>query len=124
MVKMIRGDKLSINVLLLVISFVVFILFFVVESNGSDGKEYHKYYFTELPSDFKLNVGEELNLDLDYLEGYRFSEDSDLVTIEKEDGKFSFSSDIPGNFSVVFIALKDVYSFDYRLVNFEVVSSE
>lgn len=82
----------------------------------------YSYWFDELPEEFNLTIGESFSLDIDFEDDYFFSEDSDLIDITKETGIFSFTPEEEGEFYTVFIALKDVMNFEYRLVKFRVVN--
>lgn len=79
------------------------------------------YNLNELPDVFELQKGQELRLDLNFNEGYSFSDDSNLVEINRESGKMTFESDNIGEYNVVLIALKDVGNFEYKLIKFRVI---
>lgn len=80
-----------------------------------------KYDFNSLPDVFEVEKGQTLVLDIEFEEDYVFSDDSDFVDIDKEEGKLIFESNEVGEYNVVVIALKDVDNFYYKLIKFRVV---
>jgi len=84
-------------------------------------KETGEYEFLELPEILMVERGQENFFDIDFEEGYRFSDNTDLFEIEENSGEFSFISEELGEFNVVFVALKDVDNFYFRLIRFQVV---
>nr|MBA4404661.1 hypothetical protein [Nanoarchaeum sp.] len=104
---------LSISLVLIILLFLNYTGYAVLDEKN--------YNFNELPDMFELQKGQELILDLNFEEGYSFSDDSNIVDINKENGKLIFKSDEIGEYSVVLIALKDVSNFEYKLVKFRVI---
>ena len=77
--------------------------------------------FEDLPSEFELKLGEPFSLNINSPEGFVFSDNSEMIDISKETGVVYFSPSEIGEFPVVFIALKDVEDFQYKVVRFRVV---
>ena len=108
---------------LLVSAFVLIGVFIVVFAGFKfTGYSVYNYNcnFNELPDTFEIPVGQEFVLDIDFEEGYIFSDDSDLFEINKENGVVSFTPEEIGAFKVVVIALRDLDDFHFKLIEFKV----
>ena len=73
-----------------------------------------------MPSSFNLNKNQNFLLDIDYKDGYTFSDNADLFEIEEATGIISFTPLKTGIFPVVIIAYHDVNNFDMKVVIFNV----
>lgn len=100
--------------------FVLLVAFFGISSTGEE-ISVEKVSFFDLPDSFEVKKGEEFILDVDFNEDFVFSDDSDLLVIDKETGVFIFLSEEVGEFRVVVIVLKDLDNFYYKLIKFRVI---
>lgn len=75
-------------------------------------------YFDDLPDGFTLGRNQDFFLDIDYLEGYVFSDNTDLFDINETTGEIDFVPRETGTFPVVIIVLKDVENYDVKLIRF------
>jgi hypothetical protein len=121
-----KGGRLS-TLFFIFLCFILLVGFFGISSTGSSSpieevvQDENKASFLDLPDYFEVKKGEEFILDIDFDEEFVFSDDSDLLLIDKDTGVLSFVSEELGEFKVVIIALKDVDDFHYKLVKFRVV---
>lgn len=105
---------------------VLFLFTFLLFQGGLTGysvfNPMDKYNFENLPNSFQLFKGHEFGMDIDFDEGYTFSDDNELFDINSETGVIYFTPGNEGNYSIVIIALKDINDFRYKLINFEVIN--
>ncbi len=97
-----------------------FIIFQISGSFSVETASVNKINFEELPSSFDLNRNQEFSLDIDYKEGYEFSDNTELFDINKTTGEISFVPENVGLDPVVIVALKDITEYEAKVVVFNI----
>jgi len=110
------------NLILIAIIVLISLLVFLTNFSFTGYSVYEtNYYLYNLPDVFQIKKGEEFFLNVDFDEGYKFSDNTGLFDIDADTGTINFVPGEIGKFNVVIIVLKDVNDFHYKLVKFVVV---
>ena len=84
------------------------------------GPGVNKIDFNELEDVYNLRINDEFILDVDYNEGYTFSENTDLFDINESTGVISFVPNEAGVHPSVIVAMHNSSDFIYKVVLFNV----
>ena len=110
-------------IFLVIVGLIYLGLFFFIKSQISGAfavETKESIYFDDLPGAIQLPRNQQFVLDVDYLDCYVFSDNSDLFDINETTGVISFVPRETGEFPVVIIALKDLENYEVKVVIFNV----
>jgi len=77
-------------------------------------------YFDDLPDVFTLSVQQPFFLDVDYEEGYIFSDNAVFFDINEKTGIISFVPSTSGYYPIMLLVFRDVSDYKIKLVHFVV----
>lgn len=108
----------------IILIFLIYLgLFFYIRSNISGSffvETYEIINFDELKERYDIGINEKFALDINYLEGYIFSDNTELFDIGRETGIISFTPTSMEEYSVVIVALHDVDDLKVKVVTFNI----